>query len=88
MHSDYVINCTGPARDELLVSLLDEGFIQPSPTLRGLDVSQSLACYKNKGELWASLSAIGGMTGGSLGDIVAASSIARQARIVAERLTL
>lgn len=87
MHSDYVINCSGPARDVLLDSLLDEGFIKPSPTFRGLDVSQSLACYKNEGELWASLSAIGGMTGGSLGDIVAASSIAQQARIVAERLT-
>ncbi len=88
MHSDYVINCAGPARDELIDSLLNEGFIQPSPTFRGLDVSQSLACYKNEVELWASLSAIGGMTGGSLGDIVAASSIAQQARTVAERLTL
>jgi hypothetical protein len=35
---------------------------------------------------WKSLSAIGSMTGGSLGDIVAASSIARQALLIAQRL--
>ena len=84
--SDKVINCTGPAGDALLSSMMAHGLLQPSSSGRGISVSALLSCHRPDKSPWQSLSAIGSMTGGSLGDIVAASSIARQASIVAQRL--
>ena len=84
--SDKVINCTGPAGDALLSSMIDRGLLHPSPVGSGMAVSASLECHRLDMSPWKSLSAIGSMTGGSLGDIVATSSIARQALLIAQRL--
>jgi len=76
--ADIVINCTGPSADPLARQLIDSGCADYDAFGRSVRLSPSLQVTHSNGRVYDNLWAGGAMTAGSTGDVVGASTIARQ----------
>ena len=84
---DRLINCTGVASDPLLQQLIQDQYALPDPLLQAIAVDTQLKVV-GPSSTWNNLWMIGPATMGSLGDVVAASAIAKQAEQLANQIKL
>lgn len=90
--ADWVINCSGTAKDPLTTQLISQGVIRACAFGTGPECSDAFEVLDAKGMAYPHCFALGAMTKGSFGDVVGAGTIARQAEqlapILAARLSL
>ncbi len=79
LNTDVIINCTGVGRDPLIHQLMGSGQLMPLGKSRSPSVSPDLRAIAPDGCPHSNLFCIGPATALSLGDVVGAISIARQA---------
>lgn len=84
----HLINCTGVARDLLLDQLIQDAIASPDALQSSIAVNSQLAVLDPMGQPYQSLWMIGPATMGSLGDVIAASAIAKQAEQLAQAIRL
>lgn len=87
VEGDRILNCTGVASDQLLQQLIEVGLAIPDPLGHAIAVDKNFRVMHLSGEHWNSLWMIGPGTMGSLGDVIAASAIAKQAEQLAIQLS-
>jgi uncharacterized NAD(P)/FAD-binding protein YdhS len=83
VQGDRIINCTGVATDPLLKSLIKNQLAIADPLGNAIAVDKTLQVQNVSGGQWNTLWMIGPATMGSLGDVIAASAIAKQAEQLA-----
>lgn len=83
---DRVINCTGVSADRLLQQLIKDKLAIPDALLQGVAVDTKFRVL-SPSQVWEHLWMIGPATMGSIGDVVAASAIAKQAEQLAKTMT-
>lgn len=88
VHGQHLINCTGVARDPLLDELIRDAIASPDALKYSIAIDPQLAVLDPKGGAYQSLWMIGPATMGSLGDVIAASAIAKQAEQLAKAIRL
>jgi len=88
VHGQHLINCTGVARDPLLDELIRDAIASPDALKYSIAIDPQLAVLDPKGRAHQSLWMIGPATMGSLGDVIAASAIAKQAEQLAKAIRL
>lgn len=88
VHGHHLINCTGVARDRLLDQLTRDAIASPDALKSSIAIDPQLAVLDPKGNTYQSLWMIGPATMGSLGDVIAASAIAKQAEQLAKAIRL
>lgn len=86
VEGDRMLNCTGVGRDPLLGKLIASKSAVPDALGLSIAVDTHFRVLKPVGGHWNSLWMIGPGTMGSLGDVIAASSIAKQAEQLAIEL--
>jgi uncharacterized NAD(P)/FAD-binding protein YdhS len=86
VEGDRILNCTGVGRDPLLGKLIDGQNATQDALGQSIAVDTRFRVLKPAGGHWDSLWMIGPGTMGSLGDVIAASSIAKQAEQLAAEL--
>ena len=84
----HLINCTGVARDLLLDQLICDAITSPDALRSSIAIDPQFAVLDTKGKPYQSLWMIGPATMGSLGDVIAASAIAKQAEQLAKSIRL
>ena len=84
--ADYVINCTGMGRDELLDQMLQAHLVARSGVANAPLIAPDLRLAAPDGTPHDNLFMIGPGTGHDLGDVVGSASIARQAAAVTTQL--
>jgi uncharacterized NAD(P)/FAD-binding protein YdhS len=87
VEGDRIINCTGVASDQLLEQMIKNSLAIPDPLGSGIAVDKHFRVLHFSGGQWNSLWMIGPGTMGSLGDVIAASAIAKQAEQLAIQLS-
>ena len=85
---DRIFNCTGVGRDPLLSKLIADQIARPDALGKSIAVTSDYKVSKLSGGEWDDLWMIGPATMGSLGDVIAASSIAKQAEQLSIQITL
>lgn len=88
VHGHHLINCTGIARDRLLDQLIRDDIACSDALKSSIAIDPLLAVLDPKGRAHQSLWMIGPATMGSLGDVIAASAIAKQAEQLAKAIRL
>lgn len=88
VHGHHLINCTGIARDRLLDQLIHDDIACPDALKSSIAIDSLLAVLDPKGRSHQRLWMIGPATMGSLGDVIAASAIAKQAEQLAKAIRL
>jgi len=86
LEADRVINCTGVASDLLLNSLVQNQLAIPDPLGNAIAVDEAFRVLQASCKPFNSLWMIGPATMGSLGDVIAASAIAKQAEQLASQI--
>lgn len=86
VEGDRIINCTGVASDPLLNQLIEDRLAIRDPLGHAIAVDENFRVRHLPSEQWSSLWMIGPATMGSLGDVVAASAIAKQAEQLAGQI--
>jgi uncharacterized NAD(P)/FAD-binding protein YdhS len=84
---DRIFNCTGVGRDSLLSKLIADQIARPDALGKSIAVASDYRVSKSSGGEWDDLWMIGPATMGSLGDVIAASSIAKQAEQLSIQIT-
>ncbi len=84
----HLINCTGVARDRLLDQLIRDAIASPDALKSAIAIDPEFTVLNPKGKAYQSLWMIGPATMGSLGDVIAASAIAKQAEQLAKAIRL
>jgi uncharacterized NAD(P)/FAD-binding protein YdhS len=84
---DRIINCTGVASDPLLRKLIKDQLAILDPLGSGIAVDESWRVLHAPDKRWNTLWMIGPATMGSLGDVIAASAIAKQAEQLAAQIS-
>jgi uncharacterized NAD(P)/FAD-binding protein YdhS len=84
---DRIFNCTGVGRDPLLSKLIADQIARPDALGKSIAVANDYRVSKSSGGEWDDLWMIGPATMGSLGDVIAASSIAKQAEQLSIQIT-
>ena len=84
--ADFVVNCTGAGRDKLIDAMIAAGQITAMGSTRQPLVTPELRIVAADGQPYHALFCIGPATGLALGDVVGATSIARQAAQLAQTL--
>lgn len=87
VRGQHLINCTGVARDPLL-DQMTHTIANPDALKRSIAIDSQLAVLDQNGRAYQSLWMIGPATMGSLGDVIAASAIAKQAEQLAKSIRL
>ena len=87
VEGDRIINCTGVASDQLLEQMIKNSLAIPDPLGSAIAVDKHFRVLHFSGGQWNSLWMIGPGTMGSLGDVIAASAIAKQAEQLAIQLS-
>jgi len=87
VRGQHLINCTGVARDPLL-DQMTHTIASPDALKRSIAIDSQLAVLDQNGRAYQSLWMIGPATMGSLGDVIAASAIAKQAEQLAKSIRL
>ena len=83
---DRVINCTGVGSDRLLNQLIADHCAIPDALAKAVAVDTQFRVLKPDQQPWNDVWMIGPATMGSLGDVVAASAIAKQAEQLASQI--
>lgn len=86
VEGDRIINCTGIASDLLLNQLIENRLAIRDPLGHAIAVDESFRVIRSPSDRWNSLWMIGPATMGSLGDVIAASAIAKQAEQLASQI--
>ncbi|OZA75571.1 FAD/NAD(P)-binding protein [Polynucleobacter sp. 39-46-10] len=86
VEGDRIINCTGVASDPLLNQLIENRLAIRDPLGHAIAVDASFRVIRSPSDRWNSLWMIGPATMGSLGDVIAASAIAKQAEQLAGQI--
>ena len=82
----WLVNCTGVARDALLDQFISDDLALPDSLNKSIAVNHQFAVLQPTKEAYSNLWMIGPATMGSIGDVVAASAIAKQAEQLARKL--
>jgi uncharacterized NAD(P)/FAD-binding protein YdhS len=83
---DRIINCTGVGSDPLTSELIASGLAAPDALLQSIAVDTHLRVMNSDHQPHNNLWMIGPATMGSLGDVVASSTIAKQAEQLADQI--
>jgi uncharacterized NAD(P)/FAD-binding protein YdhS len=83
IQADRIINCTGVGADVFLNQLIADAIAIPDPLGTAIAVNTNLNVIKPNLQAWNNLWMLGPATMGSLGDVVAASAISKQAEELA-----
>jgi uncharacterized NAD(P)/FAD-binding protein YdhS len=87
VEGDRIINCTGVGSDPLLNRLIEGQLAIRDPLGRAIAVDENFRVLHLSCKRWNSLWMIGPGTMGSLGDVIAASTIAKQAEQLAIQIS-
>ena len=87
LNTNIIVNCTGIGRDPLLAAMIADHVIQADAFGRGPQLADNHQLCSGDGHPYPSGYGIGAMTAGSEGDVVGATTIARQAASLAHHLT-
>jgi uncharacterized NAD(P)/FAD-binding protein YdhS len=86
IQADRIINCTGVGTDLFLNQLIADGIAIPDALGTAIAVDTNLNVMKPTLQAWNNLWMLGPATMGSLGDVVAASAISKQAEELAKQI--
>jgi uncharacterized NAD(P)/FAD-binding protein YdhS len=86
IQADRIINCTGVGTDLFLNQLIADAIAIPDPLGTAIAVDTNLSVMKPTLQAWNNLWMLGPATMGSLGDVVAASAISKQAEDLAKQI--
>jgi uncharacterized NAD(P)/FAD-binding protein YdhS len=86
IQADRIVNCTGVGTDELLDRLVADSIAIPDALGQAIGVNTNLSVIKPNLQAWNNLWMLGPATMGSLGDVVAASAISKQAEELASQI--
>ena len=84
--ADKIVNCTGPAGCPLILTLLKAGIIAPDFSQRGARIASDFKVLDGQKKPYDNLYGVGAMTASSLGDVIGAGTIAKQAESLAASL--
>jgi uncharacterized NAD(P)/FAD-binding protein YdhS len=84
--ADRIINCTGAGTDVFLNQLIADAITIPDPLGAAIAVDTNLNVIKPSLQAWNNLWMLGPATMGSLGDVIAASAISKQAEGLAKQI--
>ena len=87
LNTNVIVNCTGIGLDPLLAAMIADHVIQADAFGWGPQLADHLQLCSDDGHPYPSGYGIGAMTAGSEGDVVGATTIARQAASLAYDLT-
>jgi uncharacterized NAD(P)/FAD-binding protein YdhS len=87
VEGDRIINCTGVASDPFLNRLIEDQLAIRDPLGHAIAVDENFRVLNLSCKRWNSLWMIGPGTMGSLGDVIAASAIAKQAEQLAIQIS-
>jgi uncharacterized NAD(P)/FAD-binding protein YdhS len=87
VEGDRIINCTGVASDPFLNKLIEDQLAIRDPLGHAIAVDENFRVLNLSCKRWNSLWMIGPGTMGSLGDVIAASAIAKQAEQLAIQIS-
>lgn len=87
IQAERIINCTGVGRDLFLNRLIADAIAIPDPLGTAIAVDTNLNVIKPNLQAWNNLWILGPATMGSLGDVIAASTISKQAEQLAFQIT-
>jgi uncharacterized NAD(P)/FAD-binding protein YdhS len=87
IQGDRIINCTGVGKDVFLNQLVTAAIAIPDPLGHAIAVNTNLNVLKPDQQAWNTLWMLGPATMGSLGDVIAASAISKQAEQLAYQIT-
>ena len=87
IEADRIINCTGVGKDVFLNQLITAAIAIPDPLGHAIAVNTNLNVLKPDQQAWNNLWMLGPATMGSLGDVIAASAISKQAEQLACQIT-
>jgi len=82
-----IINCTGVGKDVFLNQLVTAAIAISDPLRHAIAVNTNLNVLKPDQQAWNTLWMLGPATMGSLGDVIAASAISKQAEQLAYQIT-
>jgi uncharacterized NAD(P)/FAD-binding protein YdhS len=83
IQAERIINCTGVGTDIFLNQLIADAIAIPDPLGAAIAVDTNLSVLKPNQQAWNNLWMLGPATMGSLGDVIAASAISKQAEELA-----
>jgi uncharacterized NAD(P)/FAD-binding protein YdhS len=83
IQAERIINCTGVGTDSFLNRLIADAIAIPDPLGTAIAVGTNLNVIKPNLQAWNNLWMLGPATMGSLGDVIAASAISKQAEELA-----
>ena len=86
IQADRIVNCTGVGADLFLNTLITDAMAIPDPLGHAIGVNTNLNVVKPNRQAWNNLWLLGPATMGSLGDVVAASTISKQAEELASQI--
>ncbi len=86
IRAERIINCTGVGADLFLHKLIADAIAIPDPLFTAIAVDTNLNVIKPNLQAWNNLWMLGPATMGSLGDVVAASTISKQAEELAAQI--
>ena len=87
VEGDRILNCTGTGSDPLLRKMIESKLAIPDTLGNSIAVDENFRVLHSPERPWKSLWMIGPGTMGSLGDVIAASAIAKQAEQLAIQLS-
>jgi uncharacterized NAD(P)/FAD-binding protein YdhS len=87
IEGDRIINCTGVASDPFLNKLIKDKLAIRDPLGHAIAIDENFRVLNLSCKQWNSLWMIGPGTMGSLGDVIAASAIAKQAEQLAIQIS-
>ena len=85
---ERIINCTGVGADLLLNNLISSQLAMPDALQQSIAIDTNFRVLDSNQQAWENLWLIGPATMGSLGDVVAASAISKQAEQLAEQMKI
>lgn len=85
---ERIINCTGVGVDPLLSNLISSQLAIPDALQQSIAIDTNFRVLDSNQQAWENLWLIGPATMGSLGDVVAASAITKQAEQLAEQIKI
>jgi uncharacterized NAD(P)/FAD-binding protein YdhS len=86
IQADRIVNCTGVGADLFLNTMIADGIAVPDPLGHAIGVNSNLNVIKPNRQAWNNLWMLGPATMGSLGDVIAASAISKQAEELASQI--
>jgi uncharacterized NAD(P)/FAD-binding protein YdhS len=86
IQANRIVNCTGVGTDLFLNKIITDAIAIPDPLGQAIGVNTKLKVIKPNLQAWNNLWMLGPATMGSLGDVVAASAISKQAEELASQI--